>query len=498
VLFMDVVAYSRLPMDRQLLAGRRLTEIVQNLPEFKKARAAGHLVSLWTGDGMALTFFGEFTDAVHCARQVVLGLKPEDGFTLRMGIHTGPVYRMADINANLNIAGGGINVAQRVMDCGDAGHILISKTTADMLAQLSGWKLALHDLGEAVVKHGDRVHIFNLYGDGIGNPARPSKMSQAPPAEPNLGRLVSKLCDRQAQEEEFRERFRRALLENPGSPQVFFIPGEEGQCHESLVERLVHRAEELTVTESSTGREKAIPWQHEGELAQRTSRLLYSLFENLGPSARKPASTTDLSPAAFSRLIEASLNAYIVLKHDLRTGRWDAITEALLANYLQFWSDLPHSEVRPPVLIFISVILPRGEKSGWKKLLPDALDPTTTHRNSIHRTLKSLEKRAAVPCRVLAELPPVTRDDVLDWFRDHSIYESEAHRIRAVDRLFSNGVMRPKAMMEIERFCQEELRNFAAERGAYEHWQGGDGGNPTALFGRGDSGFATKPAAPAI
>ena len=96
MLFMDMVAYSRLPMDHQLLAGRRLMEIVQNLPEFKKkARAAGDLVSLWTGDGMALTFFGEFTDAVHCARQIVLGLKPEDGFTLRIGIHTGPVYRVA-------------------------------------------------------------------------------------------------------------------------------------------------------------------------------------------------------------------------------------------------------------------------------------------------------------------------------------------------------------------------------------------------------------------
>jgi class 3 adenylate cyclase len=160
VLFMDVVSYSRLPMDQQLAVGRRLMTIVESLPEFKHSRASGELISLWTGDGMALAFFGELTAPVQCARQILLGVKPDDGFTLRMGIHTGPVFRMADINANLNVAGGGINFAQRVMDCGDGGHILISKTTADMLTQLSGWKTSLHDLGEAVVKHGERVHIL--------------------------------------------------------------------------------------------------------------------------------------------------------------------------------------------------------------------------------------------------------------------------------------------------------------------------------------------------
>src|SRR5258708_7523546 len=181
VLFMDVVAYGRLPIDHQLVVGRRLMAIVENLHEFEQARACGQVVSLWTGDGMALAFFGELTTPVVCARQILLGLKPDAGFTLRMGIHTGPVYRVADINANLNVSGGGINFAQRVMDCGDGGHILVSKTTADMLTQLSGWKAALHDLGETVVKHGERVHIFNLYTDEFGNRALPSKLSQAAP-----------------------------------------------------------------------------------------------------------------------------------------------------------------------------------------------------------------------------------------------------------------------------------------------------------------------------
>ena len=176
VLFMDVVEYSRLPMDQQLAVGRRLMEMVQSQPEYKRARTSGDVISLWTGDGMALAFFGELTDPVLCAREIVLGLKPGDGFTLRIGIHTGPVYRVADINANLNVAGGGINVAQRVMDCGDGGHILISKAAAEMLTQLSRWKPALHDLGEVVVKHGERLHLFNLYEDDFGNRARPSQL----------------------------------------------------------------------------------------------------------------------------------------------------------------------------------------------------------------------------------------------------------------------------------------------------------------------------------
>jgi hypothetical protein len=94
---MDVVSYSRLPMDQQLVVCRRLMAIVESLPEFKHSRASGELISLWTGDGMALAFFGELTAPVHCARQILLALEPEDGFTVRMGIHTGPVYRMADI-----------------------------------------------------------------------------------------------------------------------------------------------------------------------------------------------------------------------------------------------------------------------------------------------------------------------------------------------------------------------------------------------------------------
>lgn len=116
---------------------------------------------------------------MRCALELNRVLRQWPEVQLRMGIHTGPVYRVKDINAARNVAGGGINIAQRVMDCGDAGHILISKSVADVLDQVSTWKTALHDLGEAEVKHGVRLHIFNLCKDGAGNCEIPRKLQRA-------------------------------------------------------------------------------------------------------------------------------------------------------------------------------------------------------------------------------------------------------------------------------------------------------------------------------
>jgi class 3 adenylate cyclase len=177
VLFMDIVGYSRLPMDHQTEAIRTLQEIVGGTPEFQEAQAAEELICLPTGDGMALAFFGDALRPVVCARRICAALKKNSPFGLRMGIHSGPVYRIADINANLNVAGGGINLAQRVMDCGDAGHILLSETAADVLSQLSAWKPAIHDLGKVEVKHRVVVHIFNLFTDEFGNPNLPIRVS---------------------------------------------------------------------------------------------------------------------------------------------------------------------------------------------------------------------------------------------------------------------------------------------------------------------------------
>jgi len=180
VLFVDVVSYSVMPMDKQEQTLRALQEAVRNTEEFIRARDSDQLISLPTGDGMALVFFNDAEAPAHCAVQLSVALQKQPDIKVRMGIHSGPVYRVADINANLNVAGGGINMAQRVMDCGDAGHILVSKSVADVLGQVGAWRDMLHDLGEAEVKHGVKLHIYNLYGNDVGHRELPHKLEPPP------------------------------------------------------------------------------------------------------------------------------------------------------------------------------------------------------------------------------------------------------------------------------------------------------------------------------
>ena len=181
VLFTDIVGYSKLMIDQQSERLQELQEIVRNTQEFQRAQAANQLLRLPTGDGMALSFFGDPEAPVRCAVEISRALKNNPAIKLRMGVHSGLVYRIADINANMNVAGGGINTAQRVMDVGDDGHILLSKRVADDLGQLGRWAGQLHDLGQAEVKHGVLVHVYNLYSDEVGNAEVPAKLR--PPAE---------------------------------------------------------------------------------------------------------------------------------------------------------------------------------------------------------------------------------------------------------------------------------------------------------------------------
>jgi eukaryotic-like serine/threonine-protein kinase len=182
VLFMDIVGYSKLPMDHQEAVLHTLQGLVSATPQFLQAQASQEIIRLPTGDGMALVFFEDAEASARCAFEVSRALKSHPEIPLRMGLHSGPVYRVKDINANQNVAGGGINIAQRVMDCGDAGHILASQSVADVLGQLSSWKDYLHDLGEAEVKHGVRVHLYNLYTNEAGNSALPNKVATSKPA----------------------------------------------------------------------------------------------------------------------------------------------------------------------------------------------------------------------------------------------------------------------------------------------------------------------------
>ena len=184
VLFMDLVGYSTQPMDLQTKYLRALQRIVGETPEFRRAEADHQLMSLPTGDGMALVFFGDPVMPLRCALSIAAGLKDHPELKLRMGVHSGPVYRVADINANSNVAGGGINLAQRVMDCGDAGHILLSRSVAETVKQISTWAPYVYDLGEHSVKHGTRIHLYNFCKGELGNSAVPNKLKTLEPEQP--------------------------------------------------------------------------------------------------------------------------------------------------------------------------------------------------------------------------------------------------------------------------------------------------------------------------
>jgi len=192
ILFLDVVGYSKLLVNEQREVLQQLNEVVRGSPQFRQSNAAGKLIRIATGDGMALVFFQSPEEPVHCAMEIAKALKNHPHIRLRMGVHSGPVDQVTDVNDQTNVAGVGINFAQRVMDCGDAGHILISKRVADDLAQDRLWQPLLHELGEIEVKHGVKLGIVNLYTAELGNPRAPQKLSrQAAPAREPLASFTA-------------------------------------------------------------------------------------------------------------------------------------------------------------------------------------------------------------------------------------------------------------------------------------------------------------------
>lgn len=178
VLFIDVVGYSKLTTEEQSETSPELNRIVRDTEAAREADAACQLTFLPTGDGIALVFTGSIEEPIECALQLSQALRERPNLPVRMGIHSGPVHHIADVNQRENIAGAGINMAQRVMDCGDAGHILVSKRVAEDLGQYRRWQPYLHELGDFEVKHGTIVSVVNLYGDGAGNPAPPTKLKR--------------------------------------------------------------------------------------------------------------------------------------------------------------------------------------------------------------------------------------------------------------------------------------------------------------------------------
>src|SRR5205823_3176995 len=179
VLFIDIVGYSKLLIDEQSDQIQTLRQIVRGTEQFRIAEAEGKLLRLPTGDGGALVFRTSPEAPVLCALEISKELKSHPELHVRMGIHSGPVNEVTDLNEQANIAGAGINIAQRVMDCGDGGHILLSRHVAEDLEQYPHWQPHLHELGECEVKHGVRVSVVNLYTAELGNPAVPEKLKAA-------------------------------------------------------------------------------------------------------------------------------------------------------------------------------------------------------------------------------------------------------------------------------------------------------------------------------
>src|SRR2546429_4312757 len=175
VLFIDIVGYSKLSIDDQHAAIEELTKIGRASEQFQRAEAANRLIRIPTGDGMVLVFYTNPEAPAQCAVEISCALKEHPRLQLRMGIHSGPVSGVVDVNERVNLAGAGINMAKRVMDCGDAGHILLSKHVAEDLEEYEKWRPLLHDLGWCEVKHGVRVSVVNLYDDQFGNAKLPRR-----------------------------------------------------------------------------------------------------------------------------------------------------------------------------------------------------------------------------------------------------------------------------------------------------------------------------------
>src|SRR5207244_1616968 len=176
VLFIDIVGYSKLSINDQNRAVEELNQLVRASEQFQLAEAAGRLLKIATGDGIALVFYTNPEAPAQCAVEISRARKDHPRLQLRMGIHSGPVSGVIDVNDRPNLAGAGLNMAQRVMDCGDAGHILLSRHVAEDLEEYEQWRPLLHDLGACEVKHGLCVSVVNLYADQFDYETLPRKL----------------------------------------------------------------------------------------------------------------------------------------------------------------------------------------------------------------------------------------------------------------------------------------------------------------------------------
>jgi class 3 adenylate cyclase len=179
ILFVDAVGYSTLSSDQQTVVFRQLQEFVGDCSAVIDAAAQDQLVRSPSGDGMALVFFDHCSSPLRCACELMDRIEREGAFKARMGIHTGEVARLVDINSVASVSGDGINTAQRVMDFGDGGHILMSLQHATSLQEARDPAAnECYDIGVATAKHGKRIHLFNFHRPAVGSPDVPVKVRQ--------------------------------------------------------------------------------------------------------------------------------------------------------------------------------------------------------------------------------------------------------------------------------------------------------------------------------
>ena len=284
----------------------------------------------------------------------------------------------------------------------------------------------------------------------------------------NLGALVTKMCNRRSQEDEFKSLFLSNSTSSKCGAQMYILHGEEGECHESLVERLAYQVQMLAGDAGGEERPqvklKRIPWQYAGDLASRKRHLFAWLIEQLGSPQR--LQTTDATPGALARLLVGQLASFVLLQHDIRATRWDELAPPLIQSYREFLAELPTSSGMPQLIVFLNVIYP--------SLPTTPLSPMnfmrTLARRRIQGHLRQLatepEGRRMCPCTVLSELAPITRDDVLEWFSLHDIGDSEEDRLSRSERIFPRGQSGlRRRMAEVEVFLRETHHAFVSERG---------------------------------
>jgi serine/threonine protein kinase len=295
--------------------------------------------------------------------------------------------------------------------------------------------------------------------------------------DPHFGRLVSKMCDRRSQEDEFRGFLARNASQRPGLAVFCLVHGDEGECHESLVERLAYDAELLA--RKREGEEKPsvkvikIPWQYEGSPEIRLRRLVAWLFERFG--TEHGVRLDDTSPATLGSLLESSFAPFVFLQHDIRASRWDNLTKSLIQSYRDYLTEIPRTLAGPQIIVCLNVIYPHGPSGPRHRVF---FDPKALVRKVMKtRVRRDLAEIAGVGayaqrsptglCLLLDELKPITRDDVLEWFSLHNILETEEQRLNAAAKIFGSvrTVATCKSMAEIETQLTNVQRAFLLERG---------------------------------